>query len=129
MEFALKQFLDYNQDYKGRTVYNLPFWQCNTLDPKTGASFLNIALDKNESRTFILIHKMSYSPSWSSIPTIFTDSRYPSQPLMKFNDTLDVGGIYDFIYISKGNSLKINCTNNVCLFSFFIQIVTQEKER
>lgn len=124
MEFAFKQYLDYNQDYKGKPVYNLPYWQQGVVKGITKE--VNIALNKNDLATYILLHLIQYSPQQDA-PATFFDSRYPSKPFFTFKELHDTGGIYPFPYISKGNSLKVVCTNAKSEFALLIQIVTQEK--
>lgn len=125
MDFSFKQYLDYNQDFKGKPVYNLPFWQCSIVE--AGTSHVNIALNKNELRTFILIHQMSYAGAGSAFPTNFIDSRYPANKLIQFSDTYAFDNIWEFNYICEGNSLDIVCNNPAIQFSLLVQIVTQEK--
>lgn len=129
MDFAFKQYIDYNQDYDGKAVYNAPFWIPSAVDG-LGVNSVDIILDKNELRTFILIHKWMLSISGIGVPITFFDSRFPTLPFFTLNNLIPVvDSVQPFEYVTKGNSFRMICSDPAVRFALLVQTVTQEKIR
>jgi len=126
MEIAFQQYINYNLDLDGVAVYNAPYW----IASKAGTtSFVQVPLNKNEMVKFIIIHRMSYSNTASGVVVHFTDSRFPTLPLMEFNNAFPHEGIFPFFHIVKARQFTMISSVAGVKFALLVQTVTQEKLR
>ncbi len=127
MDFTFKQYLEYNQDYKGIAVYNQPFWRAASV--VAGVNSVNVPVKKNDLTTFILVHQMQISLTGTGVPFTFFDSRTPTLPMLNFSNAIRMENVFPFYNIGKGASFQMVCSDLAVRFSLLIQIVTQEKQR
>lgn len=127
MDFAIKQFLEFNQDYRGTPVYNILRWQNSTI--LGGANVVDIPIDKGELRTFVIIHLLSISTDGLGGVIQIYDDRTPTIPAIEINNNVSFFNVVPFYYTARNNRLRFICSNNNVKFSLAFQTVTQEKQK
>lgn len=126
MEFVFEQYLKFNQDYKGSPVYNELNWLASAV--VAGVNSVNIEKNQGDNRTFILIHYLAVSTDGLGGTIIFTDDRYPANPLFRINNNISDTDIVKFPIIAKNNRFRLICSDNNILFSLAYTTVTQENQ-
>jgi hypothetical protein len=128
MNFAIKQYIDLNLPPDAEAIYNKPIWQQSVFDGAIAGHLVNIALNKNEERAFILVHEIALgSRTGVAIVVNYWDLAYsPKRPIFIYSGTSF--GIFQFIYLAQANSLRISNDQDVS-FSLLYQTISLRKKK
>jgi len=122
MDWSIKEYIDNNLDLHGKAVYNAPTWVTSVLNGAN--SEIDIPLNKNENRRFIIVHQISFS-RWGGTCNLI-DADFPTVTILPFASATATPFICDFIYIKRAAKLKLIINSNSLSFSILYQTVTQE---